>query len=136
VAPCRHGQIRVFYDGNCPFCVRSVGLLRRLDWFGRLCCLDARREGVIPPNLPAERLLEEMHVLAPSVRRVYHGFGALRYLAWRLPLLWIIAPFLYIPGVAVIGQRIYLLIARNRFQLVPCHAGVCAALSKTHEPTT
>jgi predicted DCC family thiol-disulfide oxidoreductase YuxK len=66
-----------------------------------------------------------MHVLSADGRRVYHGFAALRWLAWRLPLLWPVAPLLYVPGVAGLGQRLYLWVARNRFRLVPCHGGVC-----------
>src|SRR5262249_15442322 len=32
----------VLYDGQCPLCRRSVALLRRLDWLGRLAYADAR----------------------------------------------------------------------------------------------
>ena len=116
----------VLYDGQCPFCRKSVELLRRLDWLGRLTYVDARGPSRLPPgaSLDPARLLEEMHVLTPE-RRVYHGFAALRWLAWRLPLLWALAPLLYIPGVPALGQRLYLWVARNRFRLVPCHGGVC-----------
>jgi predicted DCC family thiol-disulfide oxidoreductase YuxK len=124
-----HKRARVLYDGHCTFCRGSVELLRRLDWLGRLEYADARD----PANRPAGaapldpgRLLEEMHVLTADGRRVYHGFAALRWLAWRLPLLWPAAPFLYLPGVPALGQRLYLWVARNRFRLVPCHGGVCA----------
>jgi predicted DCC family thiol-disulfide oxidoreductase YuxK len=115
----------VLYDGQCALCRQSVALLRRLDWLGRLTCRDARDPANLPPAAPLvpARLLEEMHLVAGE--RVYHGFAALRWLAWRLPLLWPIAPFLYLPGVPQLGQRLYLWIARNRFQLVPCHGGVC-----------
>jgi hypothetical protein len=66
-----------------------------------------------------------MHVVTPDHRHVYHGFAALRWLAWRLPLLWPVLPLLYLPGVPALGQRLYLWVARNRFRLVPCHGGVC-----------
>jgi predicted DCC family thiol-disulfide oxidoreductase YuxK len=119
----------VLYDGQCPLCRKSVELLRRLDWLHRLDYRDARdREHLPAADVPLdpERLLQEMHILRADGRRVYHGFAALRWLAWRLPLLWPIAPFLYIPGVPSLGQRLYLWIARNRFRLVPCHGGVCS----------
>ena len=32
--PTRRGH--VLYDGQCPLCLKSVGVLKRLDWFGRL----------------------------------------------------------------------------------------------------
>ena len=119
-------RAQVLYDGQCAFCRKSVELLRRLDWLGRLSYVNARDQSNLPAGaaLGPARLLEEMHVLTPE-RRVYHGFAALRWLAWRLPPLWPLAPLLYIPGVPALGQRLYLWVARNRFRLVPCHGGVC-----------
>jgi predicted DCC family thiol-disulfide oxidoreductase YuxK len=119
---------QVLYDGQCPLCLRSVALLKRLDWLGQLRYIDARDRQQWPASdtpLDPERLLQEMHVLTPDGRHVYHGFAALRWIAWRLPLLWPLAPLLYIPGVPRLGQRLYLWVARNRFRLVPCHGGVC-----------
>jgi predicted DCC family thiol-disulfide oxidoreductase YuxK len=119
----------VLYDGWCEFCRRSIDLLRRLDWLGRLDYRDARDPAQRPAGEPAldpARLLEEMHVVPPDGHRVYHGFAALRHLAWRLPPLWPVAPLLYVPGVLWLGQRLYLWVARNRFRLVPCHGGVCS----------
>jgi predicted DCC family thiol-disulfide oxidoreductase YuxK len=119
------GWAVVLYDGQCPLCLKSVAILRRLDWLRRLRYADARAP--LPDATPAlnpERLLQEMHLLTPG-RRVYHGFAAFRWMAWRLPLLWAIAPLLYVPGVPWLGQRLYLWVARHRLQLVPCHGGVC-----------
>src|SRR6185437_8697135 len=121
-------RARVLFDGHCPFCRKSVALLRRLDWMHQLQYVDVRDPAALPAEaagLAPERLLEEMHVLTPDGRQVYHGFAALRWLAWRLPLLWFMVPWLYVPGIPALGQRLYLWVARHRFQLVPCHGGVC-----------
>jgi predicted DCC family thiol-disulfide oxidoreductase YuxK len=121
-------QAVVLYDGLCLLCQKGVRTLRRLDWFGWLAFQDARDREHLPahePPLNPDRLLEEMHLLPPDGQHVYHGFGAFRWMAWRLPLLWPLAPFLYLPGVPTIGERLYLWVARHRFQLVPCHGGVC-----------
>jgi predicted DCC family thiol-disulfide oxidoreductase YuxK len=118
-------QATLLYDGQCAFCIRSVKLAKRLDWFNRLRPVDARTVTDGMPALSPERLMEEMHLITPQAGHIYHGFGAFRWMAWRLPLLWALAPFLYLPGVPTVGQKIYLWIARNRFQLVPCHGGVC-----------
>jgi hypothetical protein len=104
-------------------------LLKKLDWLKRLSYSDARDRARLPADGPAldpDRLLQEMHLVTPDRRHVYHGFGALRWLAWRLPILWPVAPLLYLPGVPALGQHLYLWVARNRFRLVPCHGGVCA----------
>lgn len=126
----RHGrQAQVIYDGQCPLCLKSVDYLKKLDWLGYLTYLNARESERIPlrePPLDRERLLQEMHLLTPDGRKVFHGFGAFRWMAWRLPPLWVMVPFLYLPGVPELGQFVYLWVARNRFRLVPCHGGVCA----------
>jgi len=118
----------LLYDGDCAFCCKSVGILRRLDWLRRIQYQNCRDTARLPdsktPLVPAQ-LLEQMHLVAPDRERVYRGFAAFQWMACRLPLLWAIFPLLYIPGVPNVGQRIYLWIARNRFQLVPCEHGAC-----------
>jgi predicted DCC family thiol-disulfide oxidoreductase YuxK len=126
----------VLYDGHCALCRKSVALLQRLDWFKRLGYLDVRDserlQGVVLP-VPPDRLLEEMHLLPQGGQKFYHGFTAFRWMAWQLPLLWPLVPFLYLPGMASLGQRAYLWIARNRFRLVPCHGGICKIGGRSQE---
>ena len=125
----------VLYDGQCALCRKSVEYLKFLDWFGTLRYQNARDIENLPASktpLEPVRLLEEMHVVTPDGRGLYHGFTALRWLAWRLPLLWPVAPLLYLPGVPRLGQRLYLWVARNRFHLVPCHGGVCQIHPNPH----
>ena len=127
-------RARVLYDGQCALCLKSVALLKRLDWFHRLTYLDARETRNLPshePPLAPERFLEEMHLFVPGRGTLLHGFLAFRWIAWRLPLLCLIAPLLYLPGMPVVGQRVYLWVARHRFQLVPCHGGICRVSPKS-----
>ncbi|GBD36319.1 hypothetical protein HRbin36_01440 [bacterium HR36] len=126
----------VLYDGECPLCVRSVGILRRLDVFGRLAYQNAREPFQLPKTTPPilpEKLLEEMYVVTPGTdrRRAYGGFFAFRWLAWQLPACWPIVPFLYLPGAAWVGERVYAWIARNRFRLLPCHGNTCRLENKS-----
>lgn len=123
----RRPPAQVLYDGDCALCRKSVSLLQRLDWFHRLTYVNVREQAQIPDDarLQPDRLLQEMHLVTPDGGRVYHGFAAFRWFAWRLPLLMPLAPLLYLPGVPRLGQRLYLWVARNRFRLVPCHGGVC-----------
>ena len=119
---------RVIYDGDCPLCRKSVAILRSLDWLHRLEYVNARDSEqplLLQPPVVGAPLLDEMHLLTPDGKRLFHGFGAVRWMAWRLPLCWLIAPLLYVPGVPWLGQRLYLWIARKRFHLVPCRHGVC-----------
>jgi hypothetical protein len=112
-----------------------VALLRRLDWLSALGYVDVRdpmQTLLLHVPVPPERLIEEMHLLTPDGGEVLHGFRAFRWMAWRLPLLWFLVPFLYLPGMATVGQRAYLWVARHRFRLVPCHGGVCTLAA--HRP--
>jgi predicted DCC family thiol-disulfide oxidoreductase YuxK len=121
-------RAQILYDGQCALCCKSVALLRRLDWLNVLTYVNVRDPDQLAAcDLPVEpaRLLEEMHLLTPRRRQLLHGFYAFRWMAWRLPPLWLLAPLLYLPGVPSLGQRAYLWVARNRFRLVPCHGGVC-----------
>src|SRR5262245_35170341 len=125
-------RAHVLYDGACPFCLKSVEILKRLDWLGRLAYVDMR-----DPDEPAlarvadpATLLDQMPVLPPRAEHVLHGFDGIRWLAWRVPALWLIAPLLYLPGVPQLGRRLYLWIARNRFRLLPCQHGSCVIQKK------
>lgn len=119
---------RVLYDGDCAFCQHSVRWLRRFDWLGRLQFVDARdADDPRVRDVPVEagRLLEEMHVVPAGTNEVHHGFGALRWMAWRLPPLWPLAPLMHLPLIPWLGQKVYLWVARNRFRLVPCRENAC-----------
>jgi predicted DCC family thiol-disulfide oxidoreductase YuxK len=131
------GKGIVLYDGDCPLCRRSVAVLKKLDWRGRLAFQNARDVEHLPParvELQPRRLLEEMHVLTPDRQHAYAGYRAFRWMAWRLPLTMPLAPLLYVPGVPWVGNKVYLWVARNRFQLVPCHDGQCQVPLKPRNP--
>jgi predicted DCC family thiol-disulfide oxidoreductase YuxK len=116
----------VIYDGECAFCVSSVEQVRRLDVFRRLSYADARDASLLAdhPEVDPARALARLQLVPPG-RGALEGFYALRWLAGRLPLLWILWPVLWIPGIAPIGVRAYDFVARNRFVLGSCDQGAC-----------
>jgi len=123
------GKAIVLFDGQCPLCQRSVRSLKRLDWLGRLHFQDCREIANLPRTalpLDPNRLLEEMHLVTPNRKRVHPGFRAFRWMAWRIPATWWLAPLLYLPGMRWLGTRLYRWVARNRMNLVPCESGACA----------
>jgi predicted DCC family thiol-disulfide oxidoreductase YuxK len=127
------GRAVVLFDGGCEFCRRSVHQLKHLDWFHQLHfedCRDPARLPKTPAPLDPGRLLEAMHLVTPDRRRVYVGFEAVRWLAWRLPALASFAGLLYLPGVTRLGHRLYTWVAKNRYGLVPCAGGVCSVPRK------
>jgi len=133
------GQAVVLYDAYCPMCRKSVAALKRLDWLHRLGYHNARDVENLPESavpLDPERMLQEMHLLVPNRRRTYAGYRAFRWIAGRLPLLWPIWPLLFVPGAPWLGQRLYLWVARHRYDLVPCQHGACAIPSRPQAART
>lgn len=113
----------VLFDGHCGLCRRTIKRLKSLDWFCRLQYIDihdaAARKAVAPER--SYRLLNEsMHVRLPN-GSYRSGYRALRALAWKLPLAWLSIPLLYIPGAAIIGERMYKWMAASR----GAHGGEC-----------
>jgi predicted DCC family thiol-disulfide oxidoreductase YuxK len=109
-------RILVLYDGECGLCQRSVFGLRILDWLDRLRYADFRHPTVRKkeaPELTEETLDKAMHIKLPN-GKFLTGFYAFRRIAWNLPACWIIAPFLYIPGVPFIGRCVYARVAASR----------------------
>jgi len=119
----------VLYDGECPLCRKTTGILKRFDWLHLLHFHNCRDTAGIPANsahLDPAHMIAEMHVLSPNRKQALSGFQAVRWIAGRIPLMWPVYPLLFIPGIPRLGQMIYLWIARNRFQLLPCHDGICS----------
>lgn len=116
----------VFFDGDCPLCVREIRMLQRLDRRGRLRFTDIARADFdasdtgrtwdelmarIHGRLPNGELVEGVEVF----RRLYAavGFGPLVALT-RLP------------GVRHLLDAAYHLFAKNRLRLTGrCEKGVC-----------
>lgn len=128
---------RVLYDGDCRFCTASVEWLRRMDAFGRLEFEDARDPEVLVryPTIDPAAALARLHLVPPGGTPLA-GFHAFRWLTGRLPALWILWPFVWLPGAAWIGVRVYDRIARSRFAFGTCDDGACAVPEETRQPVT
>jgi predicted DCC family thiol-disulfide oxidoreductase YuxK len=106
----------VLFDGRCGFCNKSVFMLSMLDWLHRLKFAnfhDPDLKKRYAKDISPAALDAAMHVrLADQSYR--KGFFAFRSLCWHIPALWITAPFLYIPGVSIIGSAAYVWVANHR----------------------
>jgi predicted DCC family thiol-disulfide oxidoreductase YuxK len=119
----RAGNVKVLYDGACPFCRRTVRVLRAMDFFGRVIFLDFRRADIPQltrtyPGVTLAALDNEMFVIADE--QAYPGFEGYRRLALVLPALWPLVPVLYFPGARPVGRRAYAYVARHRLAFVTC----------------
>lgn len=121
-------RYRVYFDGMCPVCLKSRRTLERLDWLGRLQFIDihnrAQCEGDLPDVSYAD-MLRRMYVKRPD-GKWFGGFAAFRAIAAVIPLWWVTLPFLWLPGVGLIGRWVYDVIARNRFKWAKCDDEFCS----------
>ena len=80
------------------------------------------------PNLPHERLMQEIAVVTHSGHQFW-GPAAIRYFTRRLPTLWWIMPLLHIPGSMLLWRHLYRWVARNRYRFsgtAECADAACA----------
>lgn len=107
----------LLYDGQCGLCIRSVKRLQAMDCFGAVQPVDFHTVpdvATLHPDLTPERCRSRMQLIEPS-GRLSEGFLSVRRLSWRLPWLWPLLPFVYLPGAAWVGQRVYDWVATRRF---------------------
>lgn len=119
----RSGRLVVIYDGQCNFCRAQVSRLRRWDCCGgRLSFLSLHDPRVAEryPDLSHDQLMEQMYVIDVTGQS-HGGADAVKFLSRRLPLLWIAAPLLHLPGTARLWRWMYRQVAKRRYQLAGKH---------------
>ncbi len=104
---------RVYFDGDCGFCTRTVQVIEHLDLLNRFEFVSFRKKAIlVDKKFPAERADSE--VLMNRKGEWIGGYDVFREMAKKLPLTLLIVPFLYLPPVPQVGRLIYKWVARNR----------------------
>jgi protein-S-isoprenylcysteine O-methyltransferase Ste14/predicted DCC family thiol-disulfide oxidoreductase YuxK len=134
------GRYAVLYDGSCKFCTLGVEKLLRLARGGAIEKLSFQEPGVLDqfPGVSPAACMRQMYLITPD-GHVYGGFeAAVQAVATRRPLGWIAFAY-YLPGVRLLLDCVYALIATNRYRLMgkmlaagECEGGTCAL----HGPRT
>lgn len=124
------GSDVVIFDGECNFCRSQVKKLRWLDRIGpRLSFISLHDPRVSEryADLTYEQLMEQMYVVDAQDRR-HGGADAVKYLSRRLPLLWVAAPILHLPGTASLWRWMYRQVAKRRYKLAgkSCDGDTCS----------
>lgn len=98
-------------------CRRTVRWLPWFDWLRLTIKRDITREWDAlkseHPSLDPDACMKDMHVIRAD-GAIHPGYDGYRSLAWILPPLWPILPFLYLPPVRWLGWKIYRRVADNR----------------------
>ena len=110
-------QIEMFYDGDCPLCVRETRLLQKMDRHGRIQFTNIADSefNAAAYDRTFDQLMAEMHGRLPNgdwvtgvevFRRLYSAVG-LGFLVW----------FTRVPGISHLLDWFYAVFARNRMKL-------------------
>jgi len=115
----KHRRDTCYYDGQCGLCQRTVRLLRRLDWLGRLTFVDMFS---VPESTLPVRMEEALRGMPMETNRgiVLNGFPAIRRALVQTPLGFAPAALLYLPGVSWAGGRVYEQVAARRRRGFAC----------------
>lgn len=103
----------VVWDSHCSFCRRSVTIARALDWLRVHDYVGSAEPGALDdPRITAEDADRAVQLLTPDGR--FEGFDAVRRILLRCPPTCWLAPVLWLPPVARLGERVYARIAARR----------------------
>ncbi len=122
----RNVEFEVFYDGECPLCMREIRMLQRMDRRSRIRFTDIAATDFDPATVEKTQpeLMEEIHGRLPDgtlvsgvevFRRLYAAVGLGAPVALTR-----------LPGVSHALEAGYRVFAKNRLRLTGrCADGVC-----------
>jgi predicted DCC family thiol-disulfide oxidoreductase YuxK len=109
------GDMEMIYDGRCAFCVRSMAWLLAFDGLEQIKIRNFRTD---PSPVVSDAQLEKALYTVLADGRALPGFEAYRHVVLRVPGLWWLVPFLYVPVLSrLFGRPIYDWVAANRSRL-------------------
>ena len=126
-------ELTLYYDGNCPLCVRHVGFLRRVDRAGRLAFVDITSPGFDPAVLGTDMAAvnSELHsqradgTVLTGVATICATFAAV-HLGWMtLPLRTPLLRMLALPGYRCFARNRHRLSRLLGLRLPECDNGAC-----------
>ncbi|MBX5437790.1 MAG: DUF393 domain-containing protein [Alicyclobacillaceae bacterium] len=114
----RPNRLTVWYDADCPMCVRAVRWLQANDPGG---IIDARplqnRSQLAACGIDPVAALREIHVVSAS-GEVRRGADAMVWVLGQLPAFRFLPALYRLPGVPVVLRRLYRWIAAHRMRPV------------------
>lgn len=120
-------DVEVFFDGQCPLCMREIAMLRRLDRRGRIRFTDIAAADFEPSTLglDMETLMDRIHGRLPDGTFI-EGVEVFRRLYAAVGLGPVVA-LTRLPGVSGALDLAYRKFAANRLRWTGrCVDGVCA----------
>ncbi|MDL4842572.1 thiol-disulfide oxidoreductase DCC family protein [Aquibacillus rhizosphaerae] len=123
----------ILFDEQCYLCRQSKRIISKIDWFNQFKWLSLQQyeRNQQLTSVQKDAIKSEMHLIKKN-GEVLVGFFAIRYILLHCPLTALAGLVSYVPKSDVIGNPMYRLVARNRYQLFKnkCDNGVCRIPSK------
>lgn len=119
-------DFEVFFDGDCPLCLREIRWLKKLDKDRRIRFTDIASPGFAPGavGIPYAELMAEIHGRMPD-GTVVRGVEVFRQLYGAVGFGWVVAATRW-PGISFLLERAYALFAKNRLRLTGrCDRSTC-----------
>ena len=132
----RGAQVEVFFDGECPLCVREINMLRRFDRRHKLIAFT----DIAEPEFDASRYGTTMSALMGSIHgrdsqgEWITGVEVFRQLYTAVGFGWLVS-VTRVPGIRQLLDAAYRVFARNRLRLTgrseaACEDGRCSIPSE------
>jgi len=109
-------EVEIFFDGDCPLCVREINFLKRRDRHQRVRFTDIADPTFDPSpiGLSWDRLMDRIHARLPDGRLV-EGVEVFRRVYGAVGLGWLLAPT-RVPGLRQLADWAYRVFAKNRLK--------------------
>ena len=123
-------DVEVYFDGECPLCMREIRMLQRLDKGARIRFTDIAARDFEPATtgLSMATLMDRILGRLPTGERI-EGVEVFRRLYRAVGFGWLLAWTAW-PGFRTIADAAYRVFAKNRLRFtgrcVPGDDGVCA----------
>jgi len=102
--------IRCYFDGDCGFCRKLIGIVRELAMLPRQVFTQAQQD----PGIEEEMRAENSWIVIDHRGKHRHRWDALGYVLRRGPLSWWLGALIALPGIRRLGDAGYRWIASNR----------------------
>lgn len=107
----------LIFDGNCKFCRANIQFIHAVDR-GKVAYLSLH-DAVVQerwPDLTYDQMMKHMYLVDLETGEKHPGVYAFRLLSRKLMGLWVLAPFLHIPGSLPVWRFLYSQIAKHRYK--------------------
>ncbi len=112
----RKEQITVYYDAECPLCLRTKIFIEHFDFFNAIAFKKVQvyfTSDLEGRKISYDKALDDLHGVSKD-GQLYIGFSLYRQILLRSIVFFPIGLFMFLPGVSHFGKWMYKTIAKNR----------------------